>query len=122
MLKFDHVYIKVTDLDKAISFYQKVFDWKISHREGNRWADFNSNEGVYIGIFNAKNDKETFSAGDNITIGLKTDNIQGEYKRIKSLKPKAVTGIIYIPQPYDYRYFQFEDEWGNIWEVAEYNR
>lgn len=120
MLKLDHVYIKVTDLNKAISFYQKVFGRKINLREENRWADFDSDKGVYIGIFNAKNDEETFTIGNNITIGLKTNNIQNEHERIKDLKPKTITEIIHLSQPYDYYYFQFEDEWGNIFEVAEY--
>lgn len=121
MIKIDHFYIKVTDLDKAISFYQNVLEKKISHKEGNRWADFDSGDGVYFGIFNASNDNETFESGDNITLALKTQNIKKEHKRISDLNPKAITEIIHLSQPYDYYYFQFEDEWGNIWEVAQYS-
>jgi predicted enzyme related to lactoylglutathione lyase len=70
MLKLDHFYIKVTDLNKAIKFYQMILGKKISHKEGNRWADFDSNDGIYLGIFNATNDNETFKAGDNVTLAL----------------------------------------------------
>lgn len=121
MIKLDHLYVKVTDLDRAISFYQEVLEMKISHKEGNRWADFDSGSGVYFGIFNAVHDNEAFKSGDNITLGLKTNNIKDEYKRINSLSPKRITDIIHLSQPYDYFYFQFEDEWGNIWEVAQYS-
>ena len=121
MLKLDHFYIKVTDLNKAIKFYQMILGKKISHKEGNRWADFDSNDGIYLGIFNATNDNETFKAGDNVTLALKTDDIQSEFERIKSLEPKKITDIVYLSQPYDYYYFQFEDNWGNTWEVTQYS-
>lgn len=120
MIKLDHFYVKVTDLNKAIEFYQEIFDRKINHKEGNRWADFDSGDGIYFGIFNADNDDEVFKAGDNVTLSFKTDNIQTEYERIKALNPKTISAIIHLSQPYDYYYFQFEDEWGNVWEVAQY--
>lgn len=120
MLKIDHFYIKCTDLDKAISFYEKVLGMKAVHREGDRWADFDNDKGVYLGIFNAAFDNEKFKAGDNITPALKTDNIEKEYNRIKALKPKSISKMISLTQPALYKYFQFEDEWGNIWEVTEY--
>lgn len=120
MIKLDHFYIKTTDLNKAIEFYQKVLVRNISHKEGNRWADFDSGNGIYFGIFNADNDNETFKAGDNITLALKTDDVQSEHRRIKSLNPKTISDIVHLSQPYDYYYFQFEDEWGNVWEVAQY--
>ena len=121
MIKLDHFYIKVTDLDKAISFYQDVLQSKVTHKEGNRWADFNSGDGVYFGIFNAINDDEKFKPGDNITLGLKTDDINNEHKRINALNPQTITEVIHLSQPYNYYYFQFEDKWGNIWEVAQYS-
>ena len=64
--------------------------------------------------------EESYMAGDNITIGLKTDNLESEHQRISKLKPKTITKIFHISQPYYYSYFQFEDPWGNICEVAEY--
>jgi len=117
MIKLDHFYIYVTDLDKAISFYQKILCSKVNHREGDRWADFDSGDGIYFGIFNVD---ESYKVGDNITIALKTDDIKLEYERIKSLAPKEITDIIHLTEPYSYFYFQFKDEWGNNWEVAQY--
>jgi predicted enzyme related to lactoylglutathione lyase len=122
MIKIDHFYITVTDLDKAIDFYQKLLGKKISHREKNRWADFKESENeVYFGIYNATVDGEKFTTGSSPTLSLKTDDVELEYKRIKGLNPKNISEVFELTQPARYKYFQFEDEWGNVWEVAEYN-
>ena len=118
----DHFYIKVANLDEAIDFYQQVFDRKISNREGDRWADFNDKNGrVYLGILNSSLDKESVIYGDNVTLSIKTDDIKKFHQKISNLKPKTITKIHTITNPALYKYFQFEDLWGNIWEVAEYN-
>ncbi len=121
MIKIDHFYIKVTNLDKAISFYEKLLQMQISHREKDRWADFQKSSEVYFGILNTTVDGDSFKAGDNTTLALKTDDIEKEHARIKELLPKSITEIETITQPALYKYFQIEDEWGNVWEVAEYN-
>lgn len=120
MLKLDHFYIKVTNLDRAIEFYQELLGIEIKHREGARWADFDTGQGIYFGIFNADNDDEIFRVGDNTTLALKTNNIQSEFARIKKLATTILTDIVQLTQPYNYYYFQFKDEWGNVWEVAQY--
>ncbi len=121
MIKIDHFYIKVTDLDKAISFYEKFLQMQVTHREKDRWADFQIGSEVYFGILNTTVDGEKFTSGDNTTLALKTDNIEKEHARIKELSQKSITEIETITQPALYKYFQIEDEWGNVWEVAEYN-
>jgi lactoylglutathione lyase len=123
MIKIDHFYITVTDLDRAVSFYESILQKKISHREGNRWADFSDNNGsIYFGIYNAIIDGEDFTTGSSPTLSLKTDDVKLEHGRISKLNPKSITEIYQITQPAPYDYFQFEDEWGNVWEVVEYNR
>jgi len=120
MLKPQGFYIWVDDLDKAIDFYEKVFEKKIGHREKDRWADFGHDNPVNIGIFNCTVDKETIKPGNNITPELRTQDVIKERERIKKLKPKNISEIIVIKKPVLYKYFQFEDVWGNIWEVAEH--
>ena len=120
-MKIDHFYIKVDNLDEAIDFYEKLLGMEIAHREGDRWADFQKEDEVYFGIFNAAHDNEIPVCGNNITLSLKSENINEDYKRVKRLYPKSITNIIIIKQPSMYRYFQFEDPWQNVWEVAEYS-
>jgi len=121
MIKIDHFYIKVTNLDKAISFYEKLLQMQISHREKDRWVDFQKGSEVYFGILNSTVDEEIYKTGNNTILALKTDDIEKEYVRLKDLSPKSITEIQTITQPALYKYFEIEDEWGNVWEVAEYN-
>lgn len=121
MTNFNHIYIKVTELNEAINFYEKLFEKKISHREGDRWADFDHGNPVYFGILNVSVDGEDRVVGNNIMPALKTDDIEAEHVRIAALSPKSITPISIITQPAEYKYFEFVDAWGNTWEVAEYN-
>lgn len=122
MITIDHFYVTVTDLDEAINFYQEILQRKVTHREGNRWADFDDDNGqVYFGIYNVSEDNEKFTAGNSPTLCLKTDNIVAERSRILTSNPKTMSDITTLTQPSAYHYFQFTDEWGNSWEVAEYN-
>lgn len=121
MLKLDHFYITVTNLDEAIIFYEQLLGMKISHRESDRWADFQKDNAIYFGIFNCTIDQEEFTTGTSPTLCLKTEDIEQEYNRIKNIGVKSISQIITLTQPNLYRYFQFEDKWGNNWEVATYN-
>jgi predicted enzyme related to lactoylglutathione lyase len=120
MLKPEGLYIWVDDLDQAIDFYQKVFEKDIVNREKNRWADFGDDQPICVGLYNYTFDSEKQIVGNNITPELRTMNINEEYKRIKSLNPKSISDIIILEKPVLYKYFQFEDVWGNIWEVSEH--
>ena len=120
MIKIDHFYIKVNNLNKAIEFYEKLLSIKVKNKEDDRWADFD-NGNIYFGILNSEIDNEDVIYGDNITLALKTDDIESEYKRVSSLNPKTITEIFIVDQPAEYKYFQFTDPWNNLWEVAQYN-
>lgn len=121
MITIDHFYVTVTNLDEAIRFYEQVLQQKIAHREGDRWADFDVGHGVYFGIYNATVDNEAFSAGNSPTLCLKTSNLEQERARIHAIHPKTISEIVRLDQPQPYSYFQFDDQWDNHWEVAQYN-
>ena len=120
-MKFDHFYIKVDDLDKAIEFYENLLETKISNREGDRWADFEKDSVVYFGIYNAAYDNKIPVYGNNAILSLRSKNIENDHVKIKAFKPVNQSEIIIIKQPSLYKYFQFSDPWGNVWEVAEYD-
>ncbi len=120
MLKLEGFYIWVDNLDEAISFYEKVFEQKIANRESSRWANFGSVKTYIIGIYNCSIDGELRKSGNNITPELRTQNIEQEHQRIEKLEPKSITEIFVIKKPVLYKYFHFEDKWGNIWEVTEH--
>lgn len=120
MLKLEGFYIWVNNLDEAINFYEKVFEQKISNREGNRWANFGISKTHTIGLFNYTENNELLRVGNNVTPELRTSDIEEEYQRIKNLNVKSITEIFIIEKPVLYKYFHFEDTYGNIWEVTEH--
>jgi len=118
MLKTEAFYILVDNLDEAIRFYENLFEKKISHRSKNRWADFGN-----VGLYNYTFDGEKVKKGNNVIPELRTKDVEFEYKRIKKLKPKYISKIVVLDKPVVaalYKYFQFEDKWGNVWEVCEH--
>lgn len=120
MLKLEGFYIWVDDLDEAISFYEGLLEQKIVNREKNRWADFRKNGEIALGIYNYTVDSSPAKFGNNVTPELRTYDIKAERERITKLHPKSISEIVILEQPVLYKYFQFEDKWGNIWEVTEH--
>ncbi|MBU0976479.1 MAG: VOC family protein [Patescibacteria group bacterium] len=122
MFKLDHVHLNVKNLDRAIKFYEELLGMKVQHRYKERWADFQTNDGTYLGLYNPKDDdkEHTHMLGTNVTPVFRTGNIKEEHEMIRRLSPKTITGIQHINFIHPYDFFMFEDTEGNIWEVAEY--
>ncbi|MGH2764379.1 MAG: VOC family protein [Actinomycetota bacterium] len=38
----DHVYYWVTDMDRAVTFYQEVMGLRLMRRDGSNWAEFDA--------------------------------------------------------------------------------
>ena len=55
-IELDHIYFSVSDMDKAVKFYEDFLGIKATHREGSRWADFEieGQEGMYFGLIDKK--------------------------------------------------------------------
>ena len=49
-IQLDHVYFLVEDMEKAVNFYETFLEIKATHREGERWADFEieGQEDMYV--------------------------------------------------------------------------
>lgn len=39
-IQLDHIYFSVSNMDRAVEFYEQFLNTKATHREGKRWADF----------------------------------------------------------------------------------
>ena len=52
-IKLDHMYFCVEDMEKAVNFYELFLGVKATHREGDRWADFEieGQDGMYFGLY-----------------------------------------------------------------------
>ena len=117
-MRYGSIYLIVRDFDKSLSFYEKVFDMKISAANGKRFAQFN-NKGLNLclmnGHYNSENSGHAVTKGeyweiyDNQSeiansvntrkafINLGVEDLKAEYNRIKELGIAAqMTKIRYI--------------------------
>ncbi len=122
-MKFDHVYVSVQNMDRAIIFYEDLFEQKVSHREENQWADFDMGNGCYFGLIDSKIIDEKRTVGNNTIPVFSSGDVDGIFEKVKkhgtkiTFSPKALTHT-------DYRYYCFEceDTEGNLIEIADYQR
>lgn len=128
------IYLVVKDFDKSVSFYEKVFDMKVSTANGKRFAQFNNN-GLNLCIMNGYYDNENpeqyWEIYDNqseianninthkVFINLGVEDLKAEYNRIKELGIAVqMTEIRFINVFSPYWYFTFMDPDGNPIEIT----
>ena len=56
-MRYGSIYLIVKDFDKSVSFYEKIFDMKVSATNGKRFAQFN-NKGLNLCLMNGHYDSE----------------------------------------------------------------
>lgn len=141
-LEFTCVYIVVKNIEKSIEFYTSLFETKIDKKFENRWAQVKSPNGVTIGLLNANYDERLiksgkdlekhydkefirsninikYTVGNSVVINLRTNDIEKEYKRVKALKPKDISGIQYVNFMFPYHFFIVKDPDGNQIEISD---
>ncbi len=139
-MQYASIYLVVKDFDKSVSFYEKVFDMKVSATNGKRFAMF-YNKGLNLcimnGYYDSKNPGQVVTKGEyweiydnlrdiancmnthKVFINLGVEDLKAEYTRIKELKIAAqMTEIRYINVFSPYWYFTFMDPDGNPIEIT----
>ena len=124
-----HMALVVKDYDEAIAFYTQVLNFDLIEdtfmpEQNKRWvlvAPKNSN-GMSLLLAQASNEEQTRfvgnQAGGRVFLFLSTDNFQRDYQ---NLLDHHVT-IVRQPQVFDYgQVAVFEDLYGNLWDLIEYN-
>ena len=112
-------------MDKAVKFYEEFLGIKATHREGNRWADFEieGQEGMYFGLIDEKALGEKRIIGNNATLGIYTDDINTAFERAKKMEATILYEPTYVQDsPYKYICFGMLDLDGNMLEIANYVR
>ncbi|MFA5966980.1 MAG: VOC family protein [Patescibacteria group bacterium] len=122
-LYFDHTYVSVQDMDRAINFYETLLNKKVSCREENIWADFDIGEGCYFGLINPDIVSKERKIGNNSISVFATDNVDEAYEKLKDMGVKIIHDIETLKYTdYFYRMFLCEDTEGNLIEIAQYDR
>lgn len=139
-MRYGSIYLIVRDFDKSVSFYEKIFDMKVSAANGKRFAQFH-NKGLNLclmnGYYDSENSSQVVTKGeyweiydnqseiaDSINtrkafINLGVKDLKAEYNRIKELGiATQMTEIRFINVFSPYWYFTFMDPDGNPIEIT----
>jgi|GEM_PF-536655 len=117
-------YLKVKDMDRAVSFYEAFLGVKADYRYEDRWTSITDRLGLYNPSYDLENDvpmteyDRHVRMGSNVVVVFTSDDVDVEYERVKSLGASGLTEIVEINLMAPYRFFQFQDTEGNIVEVG----
>jgi len=119
-------YLKVSDMDRAVRFYEAFLGITAKARYRDRWASITDSLGLYNPSYDVENDvpmthydRET-RRGNNAIVVFAADDIESEHDRVKTLGATGVTEIVEINLMAPYRFFQFQDTEGNLIEVGRF--
>jgi len=125
-LKLAESYVLVTDMDRAIKFYEKLLGVKTRLRYKNRWASVLKQFGLYNLSFDKKhnidmtNIEGDIKRGNNSIIVFHSSDIEYDYQRIKKMDITMLSNIAEINLIAHYKFFHFKDPDGNIIEIGQY--
>jgi len=125
-LKQAESYVRVTDMDRAIKFYEKLLGVKIKMRYKDRWATVLDDFGLYRPGFDKENDVEMTSIesdiklGNNSIIVFHSSDIEEDYQRVKKLDITEISSIAELDLIAHYKFFHFKDPDGNMIEIGQY--
>jgi predicted enzyme related to lactoylglutathione lyase len=118
--RFDHVYLPVDDMDRAVAFYAELLGTTPCHREGNEWADFACTSGPYLGLIERR--ALGGERGNGVVVVLRTEDLATAHAALERMGATIEVPPTDAPTPYRYRYLWCRDTEGNRLEVAEYDR
>ena len=124
-----HIALVVEDYDEAINFYVNKLKFELIEdtyqvQQNKRWVVVSppGSNGVTLLLARASKPEQKSVVGDQtggrVFLFLATDDIWRDYKRM------VLEGITFIrqPQPQDYGTVAvFEDLYGNLWDLIEFN-
>jgi len=108
------IYIAVKNMNRAVKFYEDVFDIKVSSKD-KRMSLFNF-ENISFLLFKPSVDGKKTSIGNNVVPNIEVEDINKMLDLVKSKKCKIVMSLEKIEQ---YVIFQIEDTEGNVIEFYQ---
>ena len=108
------IYVAVKDMDRAVKFYEDIFNVKVSSKD-KRMSSFDFGNITFL-LFNPKIDNETISIGNNVVPNIEVGDINKILELIRSKKCEIVLPLKKIEK---YILFQAKDTEGNIIEFYQ---
>jgi len=112
--KIKAIYLSVTDMKRAVKFYEDIFGVKVSSFD-KRMSLFNFDNISFL-LFDPSIDDEKVSIGNNVVPNIGVGDINGMLETIKSKNCKIVMPLQKIGK---YLIFQAKDTEGNIIEFYQ---
>lgn len=136
-MKFGCTYIKVMDMEKSISFYEKLTETQAKYTEKKRWVNFPCGIALYClqydlqkvntKEYNQSNYnqeyleyilKEQTDSSKNIVFNFITEDLESERNKIINLNIGNVSEIMFVNITMPYYFFIVEDPDGNEIEIS----
>jgi len=108
------IYTTVKDMDRAVKFYEDIFDVKVSSKN-KKMSSFDFDNISFL-LFNPAVDGEKVSIGNNIIPNIEVEDIN---KMLGLVKSKGCKIIMPLEKTETYFIFQIEDTEGNIIEFYQ---
>lgn len=108
------IYVAVQDMDRAVKFYEDIFDVKVSSKD-ERMSSFDF-DNITLLLFNSKIDNEIISSGNNVVPNIQVEDVN---KMLKLIKSKSCEIVMPLEKIEKYYIFQAKDTEGNIIEFYQ---
>ena len=108
------IYVSVEDMDRAVTFYEDIFEIKVSSKE-ERMSSFDFDNISFL-LFDPKMDNETVSRGNNVVPNIEVEDIDKMLELVKSKNCEIVMPLEKIGK---YLMFQIKDTEGNVVEFYQ---
>jgi len=108
------IYVAVKDMDRAVKFYEDIFDVKVSSKD-ERMSSFDFDNITFL-LFNPKIDGEKVTSGNNVVPNIEVEDIN---KMLNFVKSKECEIVMPLEKIEKYLIFQIKDTEGNIIEFYQ---
>lgn len=108
------IYLAVKDMDRAVKFYEEIFNVKVSSSD-KRMSSFEF-DNITLLLFDPSIDNEKVTIGNNVVPNIEVEDINKMMKFVKSKDCEIVMPLEKIDK---YLIFQIEDTEDNIIEFYQ---
>jgi len=108
------IYVAVKDMDRAVKFYEDIFDVQASSKD-NRMSSFEFDNITFL-LYNPKSDNEAISMGNNVVPNIQVEDIN---KMLELIKSKNCEIVLPLEKIGKYNLFQAKDTEGNVIEFYQ---
>jgi len=108
------IYVAVQNMDRAVKFYEDIFDVKVSSKD-EKMSSFDFDNITFL-LFNPKLDNEIISRGNNVVPNIQVEDVN---KMLELIKNKNCEIVLPLEKIEKYNLFQAKDTESNVIEFYQ---